>query len=147
MKTEKNGGFTLVELMVAILCGTIVTGLTVTVLILGLRLRSASAETALRQKKVRTLQAVVREVAEQDRAACLETDDGGWNLKDTEGQTILSGDSYAVSLRGSILLEDTLSWASLSDPGNVLTIKLETDGSEYEFSVYSEMPIEKREEN
>lgn len=139
MRKTGNSGFTLVELLVGILCGTLILTLTVTVLLFGMRMRSNSAKTALQQQRIQTLQTVIRKIAEEKQQANLECNgDDSWEISDSGGNSILRGQDGTVFLRDGVLLEGISSIATLNEEGTLLTVTLEE--GRYQFTVHTQLP-------
>lgn len=134
---KRNEGFTLVELMVTILVGSIVTLAATTVLLLGLRINKKSSETAIQQNTTRILYSVLEEIASEGTIKkTVDLDDGTWKAyNDTETVFSYDADAQTIYSRGAPLMENVLS-SSVKLDNNLLIIKVETEDGTYESSVY-----------
>ena len=81
---KKNGGFTLVELIVAIAVATIVTAAATTVLMLALRVNRQTGDTASQLITVRSLLSTMEKVASEGNIKGVVSDFDSWQLVDRE---------------------------------------------------------------
>ena len=135
MKLRDNKGVTLVELMVSIAIGTMVVLAVTTVMLLGLKIYSASNKVALKQQKVRMAITVMENLAsEATDVAVLQ----GTKEVTTSGRTLLKQvDDTIVTGAGAAILEDVDDFEAQMDD-DLLTITFKVNGIEaaYSFSVH-----------
>ena len=120
MKLRDNKGVTLVELMVSIAIGTMVVLAVTTVMLLGLKIYSASNKVALKQQKVRMAITVMENLASEATDVAVlqgtkEVTASGRTLLKQDGNTIVTG-------AGQVILEDVDDFAAQMDD-DLLTIK------------------------
>ena len=135
MKLRDNKGVTLVELMVSIAIGTMVVLAVTTVMLLGLKIYSASNKVALKQQKVRMAITVMENLASEATDVAVlqgtkEVTASGRTLLKQDGNTIVTG-------AGQVILEDVDDFAAQMDD-DLLTITFKVNGIEapYSFSVH-----------
>lgn len=137
MKRNQDG-FTLVEMMVTIVIGSLVTLAATTVLLLGLRINNRSTQTVTRQNTARVVITMLENLAAEGEIHTIEYDAMEWKVCDATGNTLVSYDSKKqIIYTGTTPLveEVTASYVSLSDLG-VLTFSLEKGEVSYNTSVY-----------
>lgn len=155
---RKQEGFTLVELLIAIMTGSIVTLAAATVLLLGLRLNHASSGTATRQNNARILISVLESMAAEGdiqkvdfTAKKEELPDGtvvvkhnDWIVSDADNKPLFSysqADQTVYTETGGTktpLVEDVLS-SYVDLEGNLLTVSITTADETYMSSIYCRM--------
>lgn len=126
MNLKKQDGFTMVELLVAILCGTMVMAVALTMLLVGLRLRAGSYMTAQQQHELRVVSSVLRQLTEEEVATELVTEGEAWRLNDKEGGLLLAyvpSEEQIVTQSGA-LMERVESSAAYED--SLLTVDITT---------------------
>lgn len=133
---KRNDGFTLVELLVTIVIGTIITAAASLLLITGLRINTRSNELAIQQNTTRMLMEVMAEIAAEEGNKVEKSGDT-WSLKGTDNTVIISYDGANILLRGTPLLEEvTESDIEEKAADQLITISLTIDEREYETTVY-----------
>lgn len=142
---RKNGGFTLVELMVSILVGTLITGAAVTVLLLGLRIHKSSTDTASRQNTTRIVLTVMENLAEEGKITDVDMENYDWKIS-ANGTVLMSysfdmqkghGTIYTGSVENkNVMLDNVLhSYVELNEKG-LLTFSIENEDGAFSSSVY-----------
>ena len=137
---KKNDGFTLVELLVTIVVGTLVTAAASTLLLLGMRISAQASRLALDQYSAQLVMDVMGNIISQE-ATSVSTGDI-WTVSKKNGDETIVLASYSdgvVSLMGNPLLEEVeSSKASLpEDNPQLLIIEIKmADGREYTTSIY-----------
>ncbi len=144
MKLRRNDGFTLAELLITIVVGSIVALAATTVLLLGLRLNSSSSQTAESQNTTRIFLAVMEEMASNGEIRKVVSRGNGWMI---EGDTDAEGNSKVLfryekgaksiftGTEETVLMEDVIS-SSIDLDENILTVGVETEDGAYTSSVY-----------
>lgn len=149
----KNGnrGYTLVELIVAIAVGSIVTLAATTILLFGLRANGQSIGTATRQNTARVILTALEDLATEGTITGVKSEPDSWIIGDIaqEGngdagelkfntvyysynsakQTIYTGESTPI-------LENVISSFVTLDSKGLLSIYIETEDGSYSSSVY-----------
>lgn len=137
MKRNQDG-FTLVELLVTIVVGSLVTFAATTVLLLGLRINNRSTQTVVRQNTARVVITMLENLAAEGEISKIEYDAAKWAVKNAAGNTLVSYNSADQTIcTGSTSLVEgvTASHISLNDKG-VLTFSMEKDEVSYNTAVY-----------
>ena len=149
---RKNEGFTLVELMVSILIGTIITGAAVTVLLLGLRMNRSSIDTASRQNTTRILMSVLENLASEGKITNVKTTLQSWEVIEKAGNTngtdkvllSYSAENQAIYTgkadTGTPILEGVYA-SHVSLEGQLLVISVQTEDGSYTSSIYCRMSV------
>lgn len=135
---KRNDGFTLVELLVTIVIGTIITAAASLLLITGLRINTRSNELAIQQNTTRMLMEVMAEIAAEEAYGI--TEGNPWELTGTgTPATIVSFENNTIYLRETALLENVKKSTAYKDKENDklvdITIEME-DGMSYSMTVY-----------
>lgn len=141
MKHAK-AGFTLVELLVVILCTSIVTVAAMSFLLMGMRMTGASNDTAEQQQTVRMLLTMLENLAGSGQIRAAEPQGDGWAVRDASGDTLLQYENCAVTSGSGTVLIDRLKGSSMELEENLLTVTLKTEKAEYATSVYCRLGIE-----
>lgn len=135
MMLRKNDGFTLVELIVTIAIGSLITLAATTTLLLGLRINAKNAETIVRQNTTNMLVHVLENMAEQ--GAISPSDDGIAITKGGETKVYLAynPEEDEVLLNGQPFMENVSAFsATLAD--QLLTVTIKTSEGTYTASKY-----------
>lgn len=139
MNNRRNGGFTLVELLVTIAVGSLITLAATTVLLLGLRINRQASDTMDRQYTVRIMMSVMEDMATEGTITGLESDEDSWVLYGEGEKKIFTYETATRAItagNGTVLMENVIgSIVSLNDNG-ILTIGIETADGSYTSSVY-----------
>lgn len=149
-KNRGNAGFTLVELMVAILCGTIVTAAAITIMLLGLRINRSAVDTALAQYDARVVLSVLEDLATEGTIKKVEQSGSDWKILDSSEAGApprfryesKNGKIYSGS---SVLIDGVLSSSVVLNPSGLLTFRIETKSGDYSSSVYCRTAVEGKE--
>lgn len=157
MKPDRNhDGFTLVELMVTIAIGSLVTLAATTVLLLGLRMTRQSQDTIIQQNTTRIFLTMLENLATEGTITGINAEADSWEVltgevtKDAEQNDKLVGDTIILSYdsekqtiftgdaaRGTPLIEDVIaSFVSFDDEAGLITFSLETEEGTYNSSIY-----------
>lgn len=141
--SRKNGGFTLMELLVTIVTASIVTLAATTILLLGMRINRQSIDTASRQTTARILLSAVESIATEGEITGVEAEMETWKiiggdrtLFSYNGKAIYTGD-YPIDESASVepFLDGVIaSYVELN--GKLLTVSLKTEDGGYITSVY-----------
>lgn len=140
MKHAK-AGFTLVELLVVIVCTSIVTVAAMSFLLMGMRMTGASNDTAEQQQTVRILLTMLENLAGSGQIRAAEPQGSGWAVLDASDNTLLQYEDGAVTSGGGTVLIDGLKSSSMELEENLLTVTLRTEKAEYATSVYCRLGI------
>ena len=137
MKLRDNKGVTLVELMVSIAIGTMVVLAVTTVMLLGLKIYSASNKVALKQQKVRMAITVMENLASE--AAGVNVSQNKKEVTASDGTLLKQDGNAIVTGAGQVILEDVDNFEAQM-AGDLLTITIRMAGDEegeaYVFSVH-----------
>ncbi len=87
MMKRNNQGFTLVELLVATLIGTLVMAAATTVILLGIRINHKANDTAKNQFTTRTLMALLEDLSSEGKITDVITTTEGWEIM-VQGETV-----------------------------------------------------------
>ena len=135
---RKNGGFTLVELVVSIAVASLVTMAATTVLLLALRVNRQTADTASQQNTVRALLTTMENAAMNGSIKSVKTDHlNYWELLDKEDNAIFRYSAFdeTISVNGIVVLEDIYASNAVIED-NLLSIVLVTKDETFQASVY-----------
>lgn len=141
---KRNDGFTLVELLCAIVAGSIVTAATATILLLGLRLNANATNTATRDNQVVIGLSVLGDLAKENDIEVTREATGAWSVKDKTGNVLYSyqsGNPGAICVSGNTPLIENVQAASIDGPDatGLLKIVLTVDDEQYPLAVYCRM--------
>ena len=132
---RKNGGFTLVELLVTIVVGSLATAAAATVLILGLRIYNNANETALKQNEVNIGITVIENLVAE--AEITKTDSTNKLVYDSESdEPLLYADEKGIWTRaGVLILPDVTDFSAVLD-GKLLQFSFKYGDEVVNFVVY-----------
>ena len=134
MKKHQEG-FTLLELVVVMLCTTLVIGAAMTVLLTGLRIQRNTQDGLSVQQTAHTVLTLVEQLTGDGKVNSVETvGDQDWMLLDEDHGTLLSYNAGAGTLTaggGAVLMEDVSSATAELSEEKLLTVTLETGGESY----------------
>lgn len=102
---NRNDGFTLVELIVAMAMAVIVTAAATSVLLLGLRVNRQTADTASQQITVSTLLTTVEKIISEGNVSDIEMSTDSWCIHDKENKPLLSY-NYKDKEKGTVYVGD-----------------------------------------
>ena len=154
-KLFRNDGFTLVELLITILVGSLVTLAATTILLLGLRFNQVSTGAAKSQNTTRILLTVLENLASEGAIKKVDSGADSWVISgtdkdllsyDSESQTIYSGgipgDDDATA-DGTPLLEGVVaSHVSRDETRKLLTVSVETAEGIFSSTIYCRTSVE-----
>lgn len=134
---RKNDGFTLVELLVTIVVGSIAAMAAATVLILGLRIYNNANETALKQNQVQIGISVIENlVAEQT----VKIEDNA--VTDASGNILVKHEGEEIVINGATAILQNVTDFLVTNEGDVLKFSLEINNEKwYYFSVYCRLGV------
>ncbi len=137
MMKRNNQGFTLVELLVATLIGTLVMAAATTVILLGIRINHKANDTAKNQFTTRTLMTLLEDLSGEGKITHVITTTEGWEIKvsdgtpdgrvalayDTATQAIYTGDKTT----GTPVMQGVYaSYVTLDKTNKLLTFSMES---------------------
>lgn len=146
---KHNQGYTLVELLVGIAVGALVTLAATTVILMGLRLNRQSMNTVTRQNTARVLLTALEELAADGEISGVQADEDGWRVfgkgRNEEGdpvyntiyayeaqeKTVYAGDPAT----GTPIMKNVVS-SQLENNNGLLTVSVETEEGVFTSSVY-----------
>lgn len=148
-RIHSEAGFTLVELLVATLIGTLVMGAAVTVMLLGMRINNQATQTAQNQFTTRIVMDLLEDLASEGSISGVNIAEDGWKILgedqtdqngnpvkkvvlmfDSAEQTIYTGEKSAAVLKGVYASHVSF------DSSGLLTFSIETAEGNYNSSVY-----------
>ena len=137
---RKNGGFTLVELVISIAVASLVTMAATTVLMLALRVNRQTADTATQQYTVRALLTTMEKAATNGNIKKVTSNLGSWQmLKGEEGENtpVFEYDAFnrQILSNGIVVMKDVYASNAILENG-LLSISLETREGIFETTVY-----------
>lgn len=150
-RERSQGGFTLVELLVGIAIGSLVTAAAMSLMLLGVRINRQSTDTVIRQNETRTVLTALEMVANEGSVTKVEIEPDSWSLLgkpngtdeitlfsyDAESQAIYSGKYDPLGSDNIPILDGVLaSFVTVNKKGNLLTFSMETKDGSYNTSVY-----------
>lgn len=148
---RSTAGFTLVELLIVILCSSIVTFAAMSFLLMGMRMTGESNDTAGQQQTARILLTMVENLAGSGELTVPQPqDDSGWTIKSSadSSKTILcySSQDKKITSGGGTVLMDGVEAAAVAqekqqDDTYLLKFSFQTEKGTYATSVYCRLPI------
>ena len=143
---KRNDGFTMIELLVSVTAGALVTFAAVSLLLLGTRIQHGSTSDVKEQQTVRTVLALMEEMAGNGDIQTIKNTYSGWQLLNKEGailfeyvntdQAIYQGKAPEGEALGAPLLTG-LNNAGVTMEGRLMRMSFETDrGESYVTRVY-----------
>lgn len=151
MMFRRNEGLTLVELMVTIAIGSMITLAATTVLLLGLRINRTTTNVYTQQNTARILLTSLEKLASEGSIKTIVTEDGSWELRDGdnkaiyaydyEDQTIYAGSNEMLSgvLSSAVVIQATETESSGGEvqASGLITFSLTTEDGTYSSTVYN----------
>lgn len=153
-KLKQNGGFTLVELVVAMATGVLIFMAASTILLLGLRINNLTTGTIIRQNTTSTMMKLLDRLATEGKIIEVESDGDSWEIyTEREGESDIRGvitfDSLTQEIctgtaeNGEIIWDKNnpfmkgvyASHVVIADNG-VLTVAVETEDGSYQSSIF-----------
>lgn len=138
---KTSGGFTLVELLVTVMCCSLVTLAAMSLTMLGVRLETDIGDTASRRQTARILLTLLENLASDGDIAEIATADGDWALLDGDNNVLLLCSGGAVTTGAGAILMDGLLSSSAELDGTLLKFAVTTEDGEYSTSVYCRTAI------
>lgn len=131
---RSTAGFTLVELLLVILCSSVVTMAAMSFLLMGMRMTGESNDTAQRQQTARIILAMVENLGGEIQSV---TEDADWKITGTGGSELLAYSNAEKKLTAhGMTLIDGLEEATAAMNGQLLSFTLKTGKGSYKTSVY-----------
>ena len=145
---QKNQGVTLVELLVGIAIGSLVTMAATTLILMGLRLNRQSMDVSSRQNTARVLLNSLEDLASEGSISAYVIDDanGNWWVYGEEGEPeaiySYNKDANTIYNRGSVFMKDILaSKLEYEKENGLLTIAVETEEGTFKSTTFCRMAI------
>ena len=133
---KRNDGFTLIELVISIAIGSLITAAALSTLLFGLRINAQTANNAKQQNATNMLVQILQNVAESKE---LDVSEDALSILSDEN-TIVVFDGERILLNGSEFMTDVDNFkATMSDDNRLLTIEL--NNGKYVASVYCRLNI------
>lgn len=130
---KRNEGFTLIELILSISIGTLITGAVLSVLLFGMRVNLKTTANVQQVNATNMLTQIVQSVAEEQE---ITVSDDHRTIENAQGFK-LSFNGTSILLNGSVFMEDVSDFkAELSDDKKLLTITLKVNDKEYIAKTY-----------
>lgn len=142
---KRNEGFTLVELLVTMVVGSVIAMAATAVLLLGLRFNAISSGTALRQNTTRILMTMMEDMAAEGTINGISVKYNGWEIKGHDNVRLLSYSHKDKAIytgnSGTPLMEEVYdSFVDLTTDG-LLTVSVTTEDGTYTSSVWCRMAV------
>ena len=152
---RKNGGFTLVEMVVCIAIASLVTMAATTVLMLALRVNRQTSDTATQQYTVRALLTAVEKAATDGNIIKVDSKLDSWQMIGKEVITQEDGTETAVektvfsysafdgtiSANGIVVLKGVYASNALLEDNGLLSISIETKEGIFESTIYCRLGV------
>lgn len=139
----RDDGFTLMELLITIVTGALVTLAATTMLLLGLRFNTVSVDAAKSQNTTRILLTVLENLAAEGVIMdVVDTNSGGWEVKGENNTVLLTYVSteqaiYTGATQMTPVMEGVIaSHVSRDNTGKLLTFFVETVEGSFSASIY-----------
>lgn len=130
---KRNEGFTLIELILAISIGTIITAAVLSVLLFGMRINLKTTASVQQVNATNMLTQIVQSVAEEH---AITIGENGQSITNDNGFRLIF-ENNALLLNNSVFMENVDHFtAVLSEDNQLLTVTLKTNGKEYTASAY-----------
>ena len=140
---KKDGGFTLVELLVTIACSSLVTLAAMSLLLVSMRVDRSAQDTAGRQSDTRIILTMLQNAAGTGGVERVETVGEDWTLLGEDGALLrYSSSEGALKTGGGAVMMDGVEDSAAGLEDRLLTISLQSEGKRYETSVYCRTAIE-----
>ena len=140
---KKDGGFTLVELLVTIACSSLVTLAAMSLLLVSMRVDRSAQDTASRQSDTRIILTMLQNAAGTGGVERVETVGEDWTLLGEDGALLrYSSSEGALKTGGGAVMMDGVEDSAAGLEDRLLTISLQSEGKRYETSVYCRTAIE-----
>lgn len=147
MKNRRNGGFTMVELVIAMATGTLVFFAASLILLLGLRINNMTTGTIIRQNTTTTVLTVLERMASEGTITSVVADGDSWEILnsdkvvfsyDSERKAIFTGKAFDFEtiVDGNPIMVDVYASHAVIDENGVLTLAIQTEDGSYQSSVY-----------
>lgn len=129
-------GFTLIELVVVILCAVLVTVAASSVMLLGLRIHQASVENMERQNEVRIVSALLQKLADEKTAVTrFVPGEETWQLLNDSSE-VIKYENHALFANGTVLI-DEITGSELNElPNDLLQFIFRFGENEYAFTIH-----------
>lgn len=132
-KLRDNQGFTLIELIVAIAIGTLVTAAATALLLMGLRIYTRTTQKGLRQNEVRLAITVMENLISEAPGVQVDENEA---IRCTDGLVVECVNGAIVTGAGAQILDEVTSFDA-SNVAGLVTVQFVTDGETYTFCVYT----------
>lgn len=140
MEMKRNtAGFTLVELLVGIVCCSVVTLAAMTVMLTGTRIGRAANDAAAGQQTARIVMQLMEKLAGDGSVQGVSVSGDKWALLDADENALVTYDGYAQRLLGSgdsVLLEGIDTATVDLEPSGLLRLSVELDGVSYATAIW-----------
>lgn len=137
---QHNGGFTLVELLVTLVCCSLVTLGAVTFLMTSLRVETQTEGAISRRQTARIVLTALEKLTGSGQVAAVEQEGDDWSLRGSDGTVLLryAASDHALLSEGDTVLMDGLedARAQVDEEKRLLTLSLSTEGKTYDTSVF-----------
>lgn len=142
---QSNAGFTLVELLIAILCTSIVTVAAMSFLLMGMRMTGESNAAAGQQQTARILLTMLENMAGSGQIKEVRSGGQGWAVLDgASDKPLLQYANKTIKSGSGTVLIDELESSTAKLEGSLLTITVETAKGAYTTSVYCRTKVEQK---
>ena len=134
---RKNGGFTLIEMVVCIAIASLVTMAATTVLMLALRVNRQTSDTASQQYTVRALLTTMEKAATTGNIKTVTSNLGSWKLLNNDDEAMFEYDAFEQQILSYsiVVMEDVYASNAILENG-LLSISIETKEGIFESTVY-----------
>ena len=134
MTKQNNGGFTLVELVISIAIGTLITGAALSSLLMGMRINGQTTNNIKQQNTTNMLVQVLQNIAEESD---IIVSDDSTRISNPDNTISVAFIDHAVYLNNKVFMEDVTAFsAEMSEDNQLLTVSLTTNGKDYTATTY-----------
>lgn len=144
----RQSGFTLVELVVTIACSSLVVLAAMSLLLVCIRVNNSAQAAASHQNTARIVLSLLENAVGTGTVDRVETVGADWTLFDDGGKVLLRYSSNEGALKtsgGNVMMDDVEASSIDLDANNLLTLSVQTDGAEYDTSIYCRTSVEETE--
>lgn len=135
-KRNRNGGYTLLEMLLAMAIASIITLAATSVLLLGMRINRQSADTIIQQSNTRILMSAFESLSANGTVKEIHVEPDSWVIRDENDRPMLTYQDGVIAHGSGMTVLEGVTASSVKLENNLLTYKVETADGVYESSIY-----------